>query len=38
VLTRSYEVLHRHDDAVVAFQNAMSLAPNQPDVMADYAR
>ncbi|MEJ8845900.1 c-type cytochrome biogenesis protein CcmI [Variovorax rhizosphaerae] len=37
VLARSYEVLQRYDDAVVAYQKAMTLAPNQPQLLADYA-
>jgi len=37
VLARSYEYLQRYDDAVVAYQQAMALAPNQPQLLADYA-
>ena len=37
VLARSYEVLQRYDDAVVAYQKAVALAPNQPQLLADYA-
>jgi len=37
MLARSYEVLQRYDDAVVAYQKAMALAPNQPNLLADYA-
>jgi len=37
VLARSYEYLQRYDDAVVAYQRAMALAPNQPQLLADYA-
>lgn len=37
VLARSYEYLQRYDDAVVAYQKAMALAPNQPQLLADYA-
>ncbi|MEJ8855331.1 c-type cytochrome biogenesis protein CcmI [Variovorax robiniae] len=37
VLARSYEVLQRYDDAVLAWQKAMALAPNQPQLLADYA-
>lgn len=37
VLARSYEFLQRYDDAVVAYQKAMALAPNQPQLLADYA-
>jgi cytochrome c-type biogenesis protein CcmH len=37
VLARSYEVLQRYDDAVAAYQKAMALAPNQPQLLADYA-
>ena len=37
VLAHSYEYLQRYDDAVVAYQKAMTLAPNQPQLLADYA-
>jgi len=37
MLARSYEVLQRYDDAVVAYQKAMALAPNQPNLLADFA-
>lgn len=37
VLARSYEVLQRYDDAVAAYRRAMALAPNQPQLLADYA-
>ncbi|MDM0051216.1 c-type cytochrome biogenesis protein CcmI [Variovorax sp. J22R115] len=37
VLARSYEYLQRYDDAAVAYQRAMALAPNQPQLLADYA-
>ncbi|MDM0029761.1 c-type cytochrome biogenesis protein CcmI [Variovorax saccharolyticus] len=37
VLARSYEYLKRYDDAVVAYQKAMALAPDQPLLLADYA-
>ena len=37
VLARSYEFLRRYDDAVVAYQKAMALAPDQPQLLADYA-
>ena len=37
VLARSYEYLQRYDDAVVAYQKAMALAPDQPQLLADYA-
>lgn len=37
VLARSYEVLQRYDDAVVAYQRAMALAPGQPQLLVDYA-
>ena len=37
VLARSYEFLQRYDDAVTAYQKAMALAPNQPQLLADYA-
>jgi cytochrome c-type biogenesis protein CcmH len=37
VLARSYEYLKRYDDAVVAYQKAMALAPDEPLLLADYA-
>nr|WP_256354391.1 MULTISPECIES: c-type cytochrome biogenesis protein CcmI [unclassified Variovorax] len=37
VLARSYEVLQRYDDAVLAYRKAIELAPGQPQLLADYA-
>ena len=37
VLARSYEVLQRYDDAVLAYRKAMDLAPGQAQLLADYA-
>ena len=37
VLARSYEYLQRFDDAALAYQKAMALAPGQPQLLADYA-
>lgn len=37
VLARSHEVLQRFDDAVAAYRKAMALAPDEPNLMADYA-
>jgi cytochrome c-type biogenesis protein CcmH len=37
MLARSYEYLLRFDDAVVAYQKALALAPGQPQLLADYA-
>jgi cytochrome c-type biogenesis protein CcmH len=37
VLARSYEVLQRFDDAVLAYAKAIELAPGEPQLLADYA-
>ena len=37
VLARSYEVLQRYDDAALAYRKAIELAPDQPQLLADYA-
>jgi cytochrome c-type biogenesis protein CcmH len=37
VLARSYEVMQRYDDAVLAYRRAIELAPGQPQLLADYA-
>jgi len=37
MLARSYEVLQRYDDAVLAYRKAIELAPDQPQLLADYA-
>lgn len=37
MLARSYEVLQRYDDAVLAYRKAIDLAPGQPQLLADYA-
>jgi cytochrome c-type biogenesis protein CcmH len=37
MLGRSYAVMGRHADAVPAFKQALSLNPNDPNLLADYA-
>ncbi|MFZ4288667.1 c-type cytochrome biogenesis protein CcmI [Variovorax sp. HJSM1_2] len=37
VLARSYEVMQRYDDAVLAYRKAIALAPDQAQLLADYA-
>lgn len=37
ILARSYAVMGRHDDAARAFERVVPLAPNDPDILADYA-
>ncbi|MEJ5988472.1 c-type cytochrome biogenesis protein CcmI [Ramlibacter sp. PS3R-8] len=37
VLARSLEFLQRYDDAAAAYQRALAIAPNQPQLLADYA-
>jgi cytochrome c-type biogenesis protein CcmH len=37
MLAHSYSAMGRHADAVVAFEHLMKLAPNDADMLADYA-
>ncbi|HSD41673.1 MAG TPA: c-type cytochrome biogenesis protein CcmI [Burkholderiales bacterium] len=37
VLARSYYVMNRFDDAARAYERAVTLVPNDPDLLADYA-
>ncbi len=37
VLARTYRVLGRNDEAIAAFERAVALAPNDADLLADYA-
>jgi cytochrome c-type biogenesis protein CcmH len=37
VLARSYYVMNRFDDAAKAYERAVTLVPNDPDLLADYA-
>jgi cytochrome c-type biogenesis protein CcmH len=37
MLARSYEVLGRYDDAAAAYRKAIALAPESPQLLADYA-
>jgi cytochrome c-type biogenesis protein CcmH len=37
VLARSYYVMNRFDDAAKAYERAVALVPNDPDLLADYA-
>jgi cytochrome c-type biogenesis protein CcmH len=37
VLARSYYVMNRFDDAAKAYDRAVTLVPNDPDLLADYA-
>jgi cytochrome c-type biogenesis protein CcmH len=37
ILARSYYVMNRFDDAAKAYERAVTLVPNDPDLLADYA-
>jgi cytochrome c-type biogenesis protein CcmH len=37
ILARSYHVMNRFDDAARAYERAVALVPNDPDLLADYA-